>query len=320
MPLSDLTNEQHLEVLRRMWLIRFFEQKAIELYGAGKYRGSTHPYIAQEATALGVIAALEPTDLVLATYRGHGAAIAKGADTKAMMAELLGKETGLCHGKGGSMHMSAVDLGFLGSNAIVSGQIPIAGGVALHQQLNKTGVVTVVFFGDGASCEGVFYETLNMAALWKLPLILVCENNEYAISTYFGDSISVPNISMRAQGFGLPGVTVDGRDFFAVEQAAREAADRARRGEGPTLIEAKTVRWTRHSAVAAGPAGVEADRWKKTDPIPRFTLTLIERGILDEEGAAQIEEAASQEIEAAAQFALDSPYPALEAMYTDIFA
>ena len=315
-----LTDEQHLEVLRRMWLIRFFEQKAIQLYSAGQYRGSTHPYIAQEATALGVTAALEPTDLVLATYRGHGAAIAKGADPKAMMAELLGKETGLCHGKGGSMHMSAVDLGFLGSNAIVSGQIPIAGGVALHQQLNKTGVVTAVFFGDGASCEGVFYETLNMAALWKLPLILICENNEYAISTYFGDSISVPNISMRAQGFGLPGVTIDGRDFFAVEQATREAADRARRGDGPTLIEAKTVRWTRHSAVAAGPAGVEADRWKKTDPIPRFTLALIERGLLDEEGAARIEEAANQEIEAAAQFAIDSPYPPLEAMYTDVFA
>ncbi|MEP7358622.1 MAG: thiamine pyrophosphate-dependent dehydrogenase E1 component subunit alpha [Anaerolineales bacterium] len=320
MALTNLTNEQYLEVLRRMWLIRFFEEKAIQLYGAGQYRGSTHPYIAQEATALGVMAALAPTDLVLATYRGHGAAIAKGADPKAMMAELLGKETGLCHGKGGSMHMSAVDLGFLGSNAIVAGHIAIAGGVALHQQMEKTGVVTAVFFGDGASCEGVFYETLNMAALWKLPLIFVCENNEYAISTYFGDSISVANISQRAQGFGLPGVTIDGRDFFAVEATAREAVERARSGGGPTLIEAKTVRWTRHSAVAAGAPGAEADRWKKTDPIPRFTLALIERGILNEEGAARIEEAAGQDIEAAAQFAIDSPYPPLEAMYTDVFA
>src|SRR5712692_1476823 len=226
-----LSAQQQIEVMRRMWLIRFFEEAAIRLYGEGRYRGSTHPYIAQEATALGVSAALEPADLVLATYRGHGAAIAKGADPREMMAELLGKAAGLCGGKGGSMHFSDVGVGFLGSNAIVAGHIAIAGGVSLAQQLDQSRRVTVCFFGDGASCQGVFYETLNMAALWKLPLVLVCENNEYAISTYFGDSISVPNISMRAQGFGLPGVTVDGRDFFAMQQAAHEAVARARAGE-----------------------------------------------------------------------------------------
>jgi TPP-dependent pyruvate/acetoin dehydrogenase alpha subunit len=317
-----LPAEQQIDVLRRMWLIRFFEEKAIQLYGAGHYRGSTHPYIGQEATALGVTAALEPSDLVLATYRGHGAAIAKGADPGQMMAELLGKATGLCKGKGGSMHMSAVKLGFLGSNAIVAGHIAIAGGVALDQQLNGSNAVTVCFFGDGASCEGVFYETCNMAVLWQLPLIFVCENNEFAISTHYHDSISVPDIAMRGLGFGLPSVTIDGRDFFAVREATLEAASRARRGEGPTLIEAKTVRWTRHSAVSAGGygSGADADRWKKTDPIPRYTLELIQQGLLTEEKAAQIEQEARQEIEAAARFALDSPYPPVEALYEDMFA
>jgi pyruvate dehydrogenase E1 component alpha subunit len=317
MPLSA---EQHLDILRRMWLIRFFEEKAIQLYGAGHYRGSTHPYIGQEATALGVTAALEPSDLVLATYRGHGAAIAKGASPQPMMAELLGKATGLCKGKGGSMHMSAVELGFMGSNAIVAGHIAIAGGMALDQQLKQSKAVTVCFFGDGASCEGVFYETCNMAVLWKLPLILVCENNEFAISTHYHDSISVPDIALRGQGFGLPSVTLDGRDFFAVMTATLEATARARRGEGPTLIEAKTVRWSRHSAVAAGGSGTDADRWKKTDPIPRYTLELIQQGLLTEAQAAQIEQEAGQAIEAAAQFALESPYPAAEALYEDVFA
>ena len=316
----QLNADQQIEALRRMWLIRFFEEAAIRLYGEGQYRGSTHPYIAQEATALGVCAVLEPTDIVLATYRGHGAAIAKGADPQRMMAELLGKATGLCRGKGGSMHMSQVNLGFLGSNAIVAGHIAIAGGVALAHQMDGTGVVTVVFFGDGASCEGVFYETLNMAALWKLPLVFVVENNEFAISTHYTDSISVPDISMRAAGFGLPGVTIDGRDFEAVAATAAEAVARARRGEGPTLIEAKTVRWSRHSAVAAGGTGVGADRWKETDPIPRQRAALIARGWLDEAAAVQLEQSARAEIEAAVQFALESPYPELDALFDDVYA
>src|SRR6266542_1301399 len=226
----SLTTEQQIEAMRRMWLIRYFEEAAIRLYGEGRYRGSTHPYIAQEATALGACAALQPADQVLATYRGHGAAIAKGADLQAMMAELLGKSSGVCKGKGGSMHMSQTDVGFLGCNAIVAGHIAIAGGLALAQQLDGSKAVTVCFFGDGASCEGVFYETLNMATLWKLPLVFVVENNEYAISTHVSESISVPDISMRAQGFGLPGVTIDGRDFYAVYEAACEAVARARRG------------------------------------------------------------------------------------------
>jgi TPP-dependent pyruvate/acetoin dehydrogenase alpha subunit len=315
-----LTKEQQIDTLRKMWLIRYFEEAAIRLYREGRYRGSTHPYIAQEATAVAVVAALRPTDLVLATYRGHGAAIAKGADVKAMMAELLGKATGLNKGKGGSMHLADRSLGFLGSNAIVSGHIAISGGVALANQLDGNDVVTVVFFGDGASCEGPFYETLNMATLWKLPLVLVVENNEFAISTHVSESISVPDISMRALGFGLPGVTVDGRDVYAVYDAAVEAIERARRGDGPTLLEAKSVRWTRHSAVAAGGSGAHADRWKDTDPIPRYQAELEKRGILTEAQIAEIEAEARAAIDEAAQFAIDSPYPPIEEIEVDIHA
>jgi len=316
-----LTHEQQIEALRRMFLIRNFEETAIRLYGEGQYRGSTHPYIAQEATALGVCAALEPTDQILATYRGHGAAIAKGADPKRLMAELLGKATGVSKGKGGSMHFSQNDVGFVGSNAIVAGHIAIAGGLALANQLDNTGKVVAVFFGDGASCEGIFYETLNMATLWKLPLLFVCENNEYAISTHYSESISVPFISQRAQGFGLPGVTVDGRDFYAVYDTTRGAAERARRGDGPTLIEAKTVRWARHSAVAAGGAGAgQADRWKETDPLPRFKQELITRGVLTQEDVEEIEQAAQREIQDAADYALASPYPTKEELWTDVYA
>jgi TPP-dependent pyruvate/acetoin dehydrogenase alpha subunit len=235
-----------------------------------------------------------------------------------MMAELLGKSTGLCKGKGGSMHMSQVNLGFIGCNAIVAGHIAIAGGVALAQQLDGNPVVTACFFGDGASCEGVFYETLNMAVLWKLPVVFIVENNEFAISTHYTQSVSVPNISQRAQGFGLPGVTIDGRDFYAVCATASEAVERARSGEGPTLIEAKTVRWSRHSAVAAGAPG--ADRWKQTDPIPRFRAELIQRGLLAEAQALELERAARQEIDAAVAFALESPDPQPDEIFTEIYA
>ena len=310
--------EQRVEVLRRMWLIRHFEEAAIRLYGEGRYRGSTHPYIAQEATALAVCAALRPTDTVLATYRGHGAAIAAGCDVNAMMAELLGKESGLCKGKGGSMHFSHVGDRLFGCNAIVSGQIPMAGGIALATRIDGGDAVTVAFFGDGASCEGVFYETLNMAALWKLPLVLVCENNEYAISTHYTQAVSVARISDRAKGFGLPGVHVDGCDYDAVHQAAAEAVERARAGDGPTLIEAKTVRWTRHSAVAAGGEG--AEKWRETDPIPRFTELAIAEGALDAAAAERIRDEARVEVERAAEAAIAAPYPPPSALTTDVFA
>ncbi len=318
----ELTAEKQIDLLRQMWRIRFFEEQAIRLYGEGYYRGSTHPYIGQEATAVGVCAALEANDSVLATYRGHGVGIARGSDPGRMMAEILGKATGLCKGKGGSMHLSDPAIGFIGCNAVVAAHIPMAGGVALAQQLNRTGAVTVCFFGDGATCEGIFYETCNMAALWKLPLVFVVENNEFAIATHVSEAISVKDIAQRAQAFGFPGLTIDGRDVDSVYQATRDAVARARRGDGPTLIEAKTIRWTRHSAVSAGGygSGKEGERWRATDPIPRYTKVLLERRLLSEEQADDIEREAEAEIAEAVEYAIASPVPAAVELYEDIFA
>ncbi len=318
--MMNLNPTQQIDLLRQLWLIRCFEEQAIRLYGEGYYRGSTHPYIGQEATAVGACAALRATDLVLATYRGHGVCIAKGADPKRMMAEILGKETGLCRGKGGSMHLADPSIGFMGSNAVVAAHIPMAGGVALAQQMKGTGAVTVCFFGDGATCEGIFYETCNMAALWKLPLVLIVENNEFAIATHVGDAISVQDIAQRAQAFGFPGVTIDGCDVDAVYQTTTHAVERARHGDGPTLIEAKTIRWTRHSAVSAGGYGGKEERWRTTDPIPRYTQNLMVRGLIGAAEAAQIEREAREEIARAVEFAIASPVPSLEELHQDIFA
>ena len=225
---QDITTDTLIDWYERMWTIRYFEDNAIASFRQGLFGGSTHPCICQEAIAVGGAAALQPTDQVFATYRGHGHAIAKGLDPRALMAELLCKETGCSGGRGGSMHLCDVSKDFWGTNAIVAAHIPIAAGMALSNQLKKNDKVTVVYFGDGATCEGAFFETLNMAALWKLPLVFVCENNGYAISVPTHMAIPIENISQRADGFGLPGVTVDGNDPVAVYSAVSAAADRAR--------------------------------------------------------------------------------------------
>ena len=318
---KEQTIEQSLEYFHRMVMIRIFEQRALELFGQGLITGSTHLCIAQEATPLGVCAALRPDDLVLATYRGHGIALAKGSDPKHIMAELLTRTTGCCQGRGGSMHICDVKNGFLGTNAIVAAHIPIAGGVALSAKLRKTGQVVVCFFGDGASCEGEFYETLNMAALWKVPLVLICENNGFAISVPTKLSQSTPDVADRARGFGIPGITVDGNDLFAVRDATAAAVRRAREGDGPTLIEAKTIRWERHSAFAAGKyaSPEEAQRWKTVDPLPRFRNELLSMGATEEILEAQ-EAAARQVIEEAVEFAKNSPMPGLDTLYEGTYA
>lgn len=318
---TDQAIDQSLLYYQRMVMIRTFEQRALELFGQGLITGSTHLCIAQEATPLGVCAALKPDDLVLATYRGHGIAIAKGSDPKHIMAELLTRTTGCCQGRGGSMHICDVKNGFLGTNAIVAAHIPIAGGVALSVQLRKTGQVVVCFFGDGASCEGEFYETLNMASLWKVPLVLVCENNGFAISVPTKLSQSTPDIADRARGFGIPSVTVDGNDLFAVRDVTAEAVRRARDGGGPTLIEAKTIRWERHSAFAAGKyaSPEEAQRWKTVDPLPRFRKELLSMGATEEMLEAQ-EQAAYRAIDEAVEFSKSSPMPGLDTLYEGTYA
>jgi len=305
----------------QMWTIRFFEENAIASFRLGLFGGSTHPCICQEAIAVAAAAALEPADQVLATYRGHGHAIAKGLDPKNLMAELLCKDTGCSGGRGGSMHLCGVDQGFLGTNAVVAAHIPIAAGVALANQLKRNQQVVVVFFGDGATCEGAFFETLNMAVLWKIPLVFVCENNGYAISVPTRAAIPIENISQRADGFGLPGVTVDGNDPLLVHAAMAEAVARARRGDGPTLLECKTVRWERHSAISAGKYAneEEAMKWKQADPIPRFEKVLREKGVTDDQFSA-IRAKAKQVNDEALAFAIASESPKAETVENFVFA
>lgn len=319
--MTELTNDSLLHWYEQMWTIRFFEENAINSYRQGLFTGSTHPCICQEAICVGGAAALQSTDQVFATYRGHGHAIAKGLDVKSLMAELLCKETGCSGGRGGSMHLCDVEKDFWGTNAIVAAHIPIAAGMALANKLRKNGRVTVVYFGDGATCEGAFFETLNMATLWQVPLVLVCENNGYAISVPTHMAIPIANIAQRAEGFGLPGVTVDGNDPIAVHEAMSAAVERARDGGGPTLVECKTVRWERHSAISAGKYENEeaALAWKKADPIPRFAKVLNERGVTDEQLDA-CRQRAQQVNDEALEFAKDSAYPGAETVADYVFA
>jgi acetoin:2,6-dichlorophenolindophenol oxidoreductase subunit alpha len=305
----------------QMVTIRLFDESAIALFGKGLITGSTHLSIGQEAISVGACAALEPGDIVLATYRGHGAAIAKGSDPKRLMAELLTRVTGCCKGRGGSMHLCDKEKGFIGTNAIVAAHIPLAGGAALAAKLRGTKQVVLCFFGDGATCEGEFFETLNMASLWQIPLIMVCENNGYAISVPIKHSQCTPDIADRAQGFGMPGVIVDGNDVLAVRQATAEAIVRARHGHGPTLIECKTVRWERHSAFSSGKYDnpEEAQKWKTVDPIPRLRERLLAEGASPEQINDQ-ETAARDIVQEAIQFATESPAPGPESVYEGIFA
>jgi TPP-dependent pyruvate/acetoin dehydrogenase alpha subunit len=318
---TQLDRKTLLHWYEQMCTIRFFEENAVRSYRQGMFRGSTHPCIAQEAIAVGAAAALEPEDQVLATYRGHGHALAKGLDAKHVMAELFSKETGCSGGRGGSMHLIDVSKGLLGTDAIVAGHIPIAAGVALANKLKKNGRVTAVFFGDGATCEGAFLETLNMATLWKVPLVLVCENNGFAISVRTENAIPLKDIAQRAAGFGLPGVTIDGNDPLAVYDAVHQAAARARRGEGPTLVECKTVRWERHSALCAGKYDnqEEAFKWKTVDPLPRFEAYLREQGTPE----GQLEElrtCAKAKADEALEFAIESEHPKPDAVGDHVFA
>lgn len=315
------TMKTELAWLEQMWTIRYFDEHVVDSFRKGLFTGSTHPSIAQEATAVGAGAALRPTDPLFTTYRGHGHAIARGLSLNVLMAEILCKETGCCHGRGGSMHLCDVSKGYWGSNAIVAAHIPIAAGMALANKLRKNDQVTAVFFGDGATCEGVFYETLNMAVLWNLAIVFVCENNGYAISVPTKKSISVENIAQRADGFGLPGVTVDGNDPIAVFDAMRDALERARSGKGPTLLECKTTRWERHSAISGGKyeSPEEAKKWSRVDPIPRFEKELEARGT----PKAEIELCrgrARRAADDALEFAKQSPTPKPESVSQFVYA
>ncbi|MCR9122429.1 MAG: pyruvate dehydrogenase (acetyl-transferring) E1 component subunit alpha [Phyllobacteriaceae bacterium] len=312
--------ERLIDALRKMYLIRRFEEGAEDSYTRGLIHGTMHLSIGQEASAVGACMALTDDDKITSTHRGHGHCVAKGADLGKMFAEFFGKETGYCRGRGGSMHIADVEKGNLGANGIVGGGIPIAVGAALSAKRLGTGAVTVCFFGDGANNEGAFHEALNMASIWKLPVIFVCENNRYGMSTSTERSTAVKSIADRAAAYSMPGERVDGNDFSAVTEAVDAAVARARNGEGPSLIENVTYRWRGHSKSDRNRYRTKEEiaQWQERDPIARMAAMLKEHGITDDEGIAALEKDVEQAVEEAIAFAKDSPVPRIEDATRDV--
>lgn len=321
-PATTLSDEQLRAAYRLMLAIRHFDERAIELYRAGEMRGTTHPYIGMEAVGVGVCAALGPDDYVSSTHRGHGHTIARGGDMRLMMAELLGRATGYCGGKGGSMHIADMEKGMLGANGIVGGGMGLATGAALTAQLQGTGGVSVCFFGDGALNQGILHEVSNLAAIWRLPVLFVCENNQYAMSARADWSVAGGDPASRARGYGIPGERADGMDFFAVHGAAQALVERARRGEGPAYLVCDTYRY--HGHHAGDPLNYrekqEVDQWRAQDPIERLRAALLARGALTQEQAGAIEQEVAAAVEEAVEFAQRSPDPTTDQLMTDIYA
>lgn len=321
---AAVTPEQQREMLRLMQTIRRFEERASADFLSGDIYGVVHCYIGEEATAVGVCSALKRDDQIISTHRGHGHCIAKGADLKRMMAELYGRVDGYCKGKGGSMHIADFDIGMLGANGIVAGGLSIITGAGLAAQMDGSGRVAVAFFGDGASNAGPFHESLNIAAAWKLPVIYVCENNLWAVNTPASDTVSVADVAARAQGYGIPGVIVDGNDVLAVHEVARVAVARARAGEGPTLIECKTYRHRRHTERADQPdrrSAQEIADWMKKDPIDHLVnLLKAQQGQFSDEEWQQMDADIVAAIDESVAFARASPFPSPAAALEDVYA
>jgi pyruvate dehydrogenase E1 component alpha subunit len=309
------------EALSKMYLIRKFEEGAEDSYMRGLIHGTMHLSIGQEASAVGSCMSLTSKDKITSTHRGHGHCIAKNADLGKMFAEFFGKETGYCRGRGGSMHIADVEQGNLGANGIVGGGLPIAVGAALSAKRLGTGAVTVCFFGDGANNEGAFHEALNMAAIWRLPVVFVCENNKYGMSTSTERSTAVQNIADRAAAYSMPGATVDGNDFSAVVEAVDAAVARARAGEGPSLVENVTYRWRGHSKSDRNRyrSKEEISAWIERDPIRQMGALLLEHRILTDQDLVEIEAEAERSIKEAIEFALASPDPRVEDATRDVY-
>ena len=320
--LGGLDKSTLLRLYRTMLTIRRFEEGIADLYKRGLVPSSAHVYIGQEAVAAGVCACLRPDDYVLSTHRGHAHSIAKGVPLEKLAAEILGRATGLNRGRGGSMRPCCPEKGVLYSCPIVGSNIPIAAGVGLAIRLKGTDQVVACFFGDGASNIGDFHEGLNLAAIWKAPVIYVCENNQYAISVPVWRSTSVRDIATRAVSYGIPGVVVDGNDVVAVYKAAKWAVERARRGEGPALIECKTYRWLGHHVGDPGTAyrtREEVEAWKARCPIKRLRERLLRHGVASEEELARIDAEVEEAVRKAMEFALNSPYPGPEELYEFVY-
>jgi pyruvate dehydrogenase E1 component alpha subunit len=320
----ELTHEQLLEMYHRMVRIRRFEEHVVDMVASGEIPGAAHTSIGQEGEIVGACMALRPDDYMVGNHRSHGHPIGKGAKLNGLMAELLGKRTGVNRGKGGSMHLADFSIGSVGETSILGSGIPIAAGAALGARMLGTDRVSLCFFGDGASNEGAVHEGLNLAAVWKLPVIYLCENNGYAVTVPAEKAISVHNISERAKAYDIPGVTVDGQDAIAVYEVVSEAVKRARAGQGPSLVEAKTYRFRHH---AEGPlfdalnyrTEEELMRWKGRDPLEILRTRLLESGTLTEADAAQVEREVQEEVQAAINFARESAYPDPEEAFEGLY-
>lgn len=317
-----VSNEQMLDFYRTMKRIRMFEEKASVLSAGNKIPGTVHLCVGQEAVAVGVCANLTASDYITSTHRGHGHLIAKGGDTRLMMAELFGKSTGYCKGKGGSMHIADMDLGILGANGIVGGGPPIAAGAALAAQYKGTDAVCVCFFGDGASNQGTTHEAMNLAACWKLPVVFVVENNQFGEFTPQSKHQTIEDVADRAAGYNIPGVIVDGNDVLAVYEASSEAVKLARAGKGPSLLECKTYRVKGH--FEGDPAAYrdedQARKWAEKDPIERFEKKLLSAEILTQPELEAMAPEIEKEMEAAVKFAEESPFPDPSELMTDVYS
>jgi len=330
---SDLGKDQALELLRQMWEIRMFEDRVYDLLGRNIIKGASHLYAGEEAVAVGAISALRDDDLITSTHRGHGHCHARGASLTTsdqerqehynkMMAELCGRATGYCLGRGGSMHIADVEKGNLGATGIVGGNIPVATGAGVAQQLLGTDRVVLCFFGDGASNTGNFHESLNLAALWNLPVVYIVENNLYGMSVPIQKAAAKPDIATRASAYGIPGQTVDGMDVLAVRQVVAEAIDRARRGEGPSLVECRTYRWYGHSRSDPRKYRTreEEESWKARDPITTYAARLVEEGVAEQDEVEAVETGAEKAIDEATEFALNSPTPPTDELERYVYA
>ncbi|WP_274631162.1 thiamine pyrophosphate-dependent dehydrogenase E1 component subunit alpha [Arvimicrobium flavum] len=311
-----------LEIYRRLLLIRECEAQLNDAFAKNRFPGYLHSYLGQEACAVGVCDGLTDSDVIVSNHRGRGHYLAKGMAVKPMMAEMFGKASGVCGGRGGEMHAADPSIGVLGGNGIVGGGLPIAAGAALSAQMDGRGAVAVAFFGEGASNNGSFGETMNVAAAWKLPLFLVCENNLYAEMTPFDQTVAQPDIALRAAGYGMPGEVVDGNDVFAVREAAARAIARARSGEGPTLLELKTYRWGGH--FEGDPRKYrtreEEDEWKARCPVARVRKILIDERGIEAAQLTALETQVASEIAEAIVFAIDSPLPEPETALSKVYA
>lgn len=317
-----ICDSKRLEMYKTMLRIRHFEERVSRLFYEGEISGFYHLYIGQEAVATGACAALQKTDYITSTHRGHGHAIAKGADMGRMMAEMYGKSTGYCKAKGGSLHIAAPEIGMIGANGIVGGGIPIATGAGLSAKLQKNGRVAVCFFGDGASNQGTFHESINIASAFNLPVIYVCENNLYGVGTRQSNVRKINDIADRAKAYGIPGVICQGNDVDEVYKVVSEAAERARNGHGPTLVECKTYRW--HTHFEGEPDTYrppeEVAEWKKKDPIELYKKRLVDLGLADTCTLEEIERIIISEVDDAVEFARNSPLPGPETALQDVYA